>query len=261
MKKLIKTLFPRSVRHTMRGLERTLRQNVYRATFHVLRFLPGGHTDVITTLLDVQPLTPESIIQGYALGCFPSPVHSGPMRWHDPDPRAIMPLEAIHIPKRMRSYLNTNQFTVRFDTDFDGVQESCAMPLPGRETTFITPELKQVFSDLHRMGFAHSVEAYEGSQLVGGLYGVSLGGYFSISSMFHTTDNASKIALLTLVEVLRRARFELLDVWWMQPHFAQLGAIEIPRDEFKRRLAHALIAPMHFCVPEEPVRVDYRQYQ
>lgn len=261
MKRLAKTLIPRPVRHMVRRTERAVRHQFYRTAFRALRFAPGGHSDVITTLLEVQPLTPELVIQGYALGCFPSPLHSGQIRWHNPDPRAILPLEAVHIPKRMRSYLNNNQFSIRFDTDFDGVQEGCATPGPGRETTFITPELKRVFAELHRLGFAHSVEAYENDQLVGGLFGVSLGGYFSVSSMFHTSDNASKIALLTLVETLRREKFELLDVWWMQPHFEQLGAKEIPRDEFKCRLARALIAPTYFRLPEEPIRVDYRQYQ
>lgn len=261
MKKLIKTLIPKSARRLIRNTERTVRQHVYRTTFRALRFAPGGHTDVITALLEAWPLTPETMIQGYTLGCFPSPLHSGPMRWHSPDPRAIMPLEAVHIPKRMRSYLNNNQFSIRFDTDFGAVQEGCATPGPGRETTFITPELKRVFVELHRLGFAHSVAAYEHEQLVGGLFGVSLGGYFSVSSMFHISDNASKIALLTLVEALRRQKFELLDVWWMQPHFEQLGAIEIAREEFRHRLAHALIAPTYFRVPEEPIQVDYRQYQ
>lgn len=261
MKTLIKALVPKSVRHLVRHTERVVRQQSYRTMFRALRFAPGGHADLLTTFLEVQSLTPEEVILGYAQGCFPSPLHSGPIRWHNPDPRAILPLEAVHIPKRMRSYLNSNQFSIRFDTDFGGVQEGCATPGPGRETTFITPELRHVFAELHRLGFAHSVEAYENDRLVGGLFGVSLAGYFSVSSMFHTSDNASKIALLTLVEVLRRQKFALLDVWWMQPHFEQLGAIEIARDEFRHRLARALIAPTCFRVPEEPIRVDYRQYQ
>lgn len=261
MKKLIKALIPRQARHLVRSTERTVRQHIYRSIFRALRFAPGGHTDVITTLLEARPLTPETVIQGYMLGCFPSPMHSGPMRWHSPDPRAIMPLDAVHIPKRMRSYLKNNHFSIRFDTDFGGVQEGCATPGPGRETTFITPELRRVFAELHRLGFAHSVEAYENDRLVGGLFGVSVAGYFSGSSMFHTSDNASKIALLTLVEVLRRQKFVLLDVWWMHPYLEQLGAIEITRDEFMHRLARALVAPTYFRVPEEPIRVDYRQYQ
>lgn len=260
IKSVIKRIIPKSTRMALRSAGGTARHRLFQASVWGLQFAPDGHTDLKAVLLEAQPLTPENVILGYAAGLFPSPLHTGPMRWHDPDLRAVLPLDTVHIPRRMRSYLNNNPFDIRFNTDFAGVLDGCAEPAPGRETTFITPELRQVTLALHEMGTAHSVEAYLDGALVGGLYGVALGGFFSLNSMFHREKNASKIALLDLVDVLRHNNFGLLDLWWMQPHFEPFGAVYIPREDFKARLARALILPAAFQAPEEPVVVDYRQY-
>ncbi|MBN2469854.1 MAG: leucyl/phenylalanyl-tRNA--protein transferase [Anaerolineae bacterium] len=259
-KTLLKKIVPQSTRARVRLAGGEARHKLYQATLWGLQFVPDGHIDLKNVLVEAQELTPETVILGYAGGLFPSPVHNGPMRWHDPDLRAVLPLDAVRIPKRMRSYLNQGKFDIRFNTDFAGVLEGCAEPVPGRETTFITPELHRVTMTLHEMGFAHSVEAFQDGALVGGLYGTALGGFFSLNSMFHRENNASKIALLYLVEVLRRNAFGLLDMWWMQPHFEPFGAVEIPREEFKNRLARALILPAAFRVPAGPLEVDYHEY-
>ncbi len=260
IKALIKDIVPKSARMKLRSAGGEARHRLFQAELWGLQYVPDGHADLKAVILETQPQTPESMILGYTAGLFPSPLHTGPLRWHAPDPRAVLPLDTTDSLTQIRSCLHDTTFEIRFNTDFAGVLDGCAEPAPGRETTFITPELRQVTLALHEMGVAHSVEAFQDGALVGGLYGVTLGGFFSLNSMFHREKNASKIALLCLVEVLRRNRFALLDMWWMQPHFEPFGAIDIPREEFKRRLAHALILPVAFSVPDEPVTVDYRQY-
>ena len=156
-----------------------------------------------------------------------------PMR--RPDPRAIIPLDAFHVPHGLKRALKKGRFEIRIDTAFEAVMRACAE----REDTWINDVIVASYVNLHREGHAHSVETWLEGKLVGGLYGVSLGGAFFGESMFHHVRDASKIALLALMERLRERRFTLLDTQWLTPHLEKFGAIEIPRGEYLRRLARA----------------------
>jgi len=173
----------------------------------------------------------------------------GEIYWYDPDPRAILPLDdRFHVSKSLARTIRQRKFDIRVDTAFTAVMQACAQPAPGRETTWISDELIAAYTRLHRAGYAHSVEAWQNGKLVGGLYGVSLGALFAGESMFSRARDSSKVALVYLVEHLRRRRFTLLDVQFMTEHLRRFGAIEIPAAEYKRRLALALHVPTDFCM-------------
>ena len=159
----------------------------------------------------------------------------------DPDMRGILPLEAFHIPKRLQRRIKQEPFRVTADTAFSRVMEMCAESADGRETTWINSTILNLYSALHREGYAHSIECWDDSgQLVGGLYGVSLGGVFFGESMFSRATDASKIALAYLVARLIEGGYVLLDAQFHNPHLEQFGLVEIPRADFKRRLKVAL---------------------
>lgn len=161
--------------------------------------------------------------------------------WYAPDPRAILPLDGLRVSRSLRKRLRRKTFRVTVDRAFEAVIAACAEPAPGREQTWISEEIRWAYTMLHRAGYAHSVECWDGDgHLVGGLYGVRLGGAFFGESMFSRQTDASKVALVRLVERLRAGGFELLDVQMQTDHLARLGAIEIPRDTYERRLAMAL---------------------
>lgn len=184
-------------------------------------------------------LKPELLLDAYRHGIFPMAVSDGSdIGWFSPDPRAIIPLDdRFHIPHGLRRVMKSRKFDVTFDTDFDAVIRACAKR---KEGTWISGEIIESYSGLHRLGHAHSVESRLNGRLVGGLYGVHIGGAFFGESMFHRDTDASKIALIALVEQLRERRFALLDTQWLTPHLAQFGAVEISRPEYLRRLAGAL---------------------
>jgi leucyl/phenylalanyl-tRNA--protein transferase len=158
----------------------------------------------------------------------------------DPDLRGILPLDGFHIPKRLKRRVKQEPYRVTADTAFTRVMEMCAESADGRETTWINSTILNLYSTLHREGHAHSVECWENGQLVGGLYGVALGGAFFGESMFSRANDASKIALVHLVARLLEGGFVLLDAQFHNPHLEQFGLIEIPRSDFKRRLKAAL---------------------
>ena len=185
-------------------------------------------------------LTPYVLLTAYSQGIFPMSDPDGSIYWYDPDPRAILPFDEFHIPRSLERRIRRGGFDVRFDTAFRAVMAACAEPAPGRETTWISPEFIEVYTELHQLGFAHSVETWIEGELVGGLYGVTLGGLFAGESMFSRATDASKIALVYLVERLRRQNFLLLDCQFMTEHLRRFGVIEIPRQEYKTRLAQAL---------------------
>lgn len=162
--------------------------------------------------------------------------------WYDPDPRAIMPLDSFHVPRSLQRVIKSGRFEVRTDTAFIDVMQACAAPQPGRETTWISEDFIEAYTRLHEGRLAHSVETWLDGALVGGLYGVSLGGFFAGESMFHQERDASKVALVHLVERMRRGGYSLLDVQFMTPHLARFGAIEVPRKFYKKLLAQALQA-------------------
>ncbi|QXD16688.1 leucyl/phenylalanyl-tRNA--protein transferase [Rhodocaloribacter litoris] len=185
-----------------------------------------------------QRLTPELLLYGYRHGIFPmaDPRDGDAVYWFDPDPRAVIPLDAFHVPKSLARLVRKGTFEVVTDRDFEGVMRACA----DRAETWISEEIIQAYVALHRLGHAHSVECRRHGRLAGGLYGVALGGAFFGESMFHRERDASKVALVHLVERLRRGGFVLLDTQYLTPHLARFGAIEIPRAEYRRRLAAAL---------------------
>lgn len=170
----------------------------------------------------------------------------GQIYWYDPDPRAIIPLDTFHIPRSLARKIRKGNFEIRFDTAFRAVITACAAPGPGREATWISSEIIKSYCELHRVGFAHSVETWIEGQLAGGLYGVAIRGLFAGESMFSRVTDSSKIALVYLVEHLRRRGFALLDTQFMTPHLERFGAIEISREAYKIRLARALMVDARF---------------
>jgi len=191
-------------------------------------------------------ITPQLLLSAYSQGIFPMAEEDGEIYWYDPDPRGILPLDQFHLPKRLARTVRQARFEIRVDTAFQAVMEQCAQPDYERETTWINQELVALYTQLHRFGFAHSVEAWQAGQLVGGLYGVSLRGLFAGESMFSRRQDASKVALVHLVERLQRGHFVLLDTQFLTPHLAQFGVVEISRAEYQRRLAVALTVPARF---------------
>ena len=182
-------------------------------------------------------LTPELLLRAYGAGIFPmGNPEDGEVYWYAPDPRAVLPLEAFHVPGSLKKRVRQERFAVTSNRDFEGVIRGCA----DRETTWITAEVAAAYTALHRRGHAHSVECWQEGRLMGGLYGVALGGAFFGESMFHRATDASKVALVHLVRQMRRGGFALLDVQYSTPHLERFGVVEIPRFEYERRLAEAL---------------------
>lgn len=186
-------------------------------------------------------LTPHALIAAYSRGFFPIALEEDVIYWYDPDPRAIIPLDdRFHVPRRLQRVVRNGKFEVRVDTCFRAVMEACASPGPGREETWISARMVEAYEKLHRMGRAHSVESWCEGRLVGGLYGVALGGLFAGESMFSYESEASKVALVHLVDRLRQRGFVLLDTQFVTAHLSQFGTIEVSRKEYKQQLAHAL---------------------
>lgn len=192
-------------------------------------------------------LSCERLLLAYSLGIFPWYSEGQPILWHSPDPRTVLLPQHLHVSRSLRKALRRRRFEVRLDTAFDAVIGACArVPRRGQDGTWITAAMRRAYVALHREGFAHSAEAYEAGRLVGGVYGVSLGGAFFGESMFTRVSGASKFALAMLVERLRVRGYQLLDVQWSTPHLRMLGAVEIPRREYLRRLRAALELPARF---------------
>ena len=190
-------------------------------------------------------LTPEGVLLAYSHGIFPmADERSGEVLWFRPDPRAIIPLDGFHVSRSLARTLNRATFEIRVDTDFEGVMRGCA---DRSEGTWISGRFVEVYAALHRSSKAHSVEAWREGRLVGGVYGLALGGAFMAESMFHLETDASKVALEALVTRLRERGFILLDVQYLTPHLESLGALEITRREYERRLEQALALPCTFA--------------
>jgi len=179
-------------------------------------------------------LTPESILAAYRNGLFPmADPSSKRLGWYDADPRGVIPLDAYHVPRRLRRYMK--QFEFAIDRNFEGVIDGCARPV-----TWISKDIRDAYVALHRRGQAHSVEAWKDGALAGGLYGVRIGGAFMAESMFHRESNASGAALATLLDRLKEKGFALLDIQQVLPNTARFGAVEISREDYLWRLAAAL---------------------
>ena len=191
-------------------------------------------------------LPPELLLSAYSQGWFPMAHEDGELYWHEPDPRTILPLDAFHIPRSLVRTLKKEAFEIRRDTAFTAVIQACAAPAPGREETWINVDILEGYQNLHRLGYAHSIESWRDGQLVGGLYGVALRGLFAGESMFSHETDASKVALVHLVQHLRARGFQLLDVQYMTPHLRRFGAVEISAAAYQRLLAKALAADAYF---------------
>jgi leucyl/phenylalanyl-tRNA--protein transferase len=199
-------------------------------------------------------ITTDLMLRAYRHGLFPmAETRRGDrLYWLDPEKRGILPLDGFHLPRRLARTVLSNAFTVTVDRDFAGTIAGCAEPMPGRDDTWINPQIERLFAELHRLGHAHSVESRQDDRLVGGLYGVAIGGVFFGESMFSFARDASKVALVHLVARLRLGGFCLLDTQFVTAHLAQFGARELTREEYKSRLAHALTVPARFqAEPEE----------
>ncbi len=188
-------------------------------------------------------LTPDILLDAYRIGFFPmAESRDGPLSWYSPDPRGIIPLRPGNIPRSVRKLVRDGRFEVRFDTSFEQVMRACAE----REETWISEEIIAVYTALFKVGYGHSVEAWEGGALVGGLYGVAIGGAFFGESMFSRVSGTSKVALASLLTRLEASGFSLLDSQYITPHLAQFGAIEVPRIEYLALLENALEIDVSF---------------
>ena len=190
----------------------------------------------------------DDLLAAYCSGVFPMADEHGAIRWFAPDPRAILPLEACRPSRSLRATLRRAAFEVSVNRAFDRVIDACADRPDG---TWISPEIRTAYCGLHRLGFAHSVESWRAGTLAGGLYGVAIGGAFFGESMFHRVTDASKVALIQLVERMKRRNMVLLDVQFLTDHLRQFGAVEIPRSKYRVMLRAAIGMNCSFIDPEE----------
>jgi len=189
-------------------------------------------------------LSPENLLSAYACGIFPMADEQGRLHWLSPDPRAILDLDAFIVPRTLRTTIRQGRFDVTFNESFSDVVAACADRPSG---TWISDDIRDAYVALHRLGFAHSVETRKDGDLAGGLYGVALGGAFFGESMFHRESDASKIALVGLVQRMRERGFVLLDIQFRTAHLDRFGAVEIPRADYQRRLRCALRLSCRFA--------------
>lgn len=190
-----------------------------------------------------EPITPRILLRAYAAGLFPMAEDAGDesLFWFDPKERGVFPLDGLIVSKSLAKTIRAKKFEIRVDQDFNGVLAGCAESRPGRENTWINATIAQLFGQLFELGFVHTIEAWREGELVGGLYGLALGGAFFGESMFHRVTDASKVCLAYLVARLRRGGFTLLDAQFITPHLESLGAKEISRDEYRHKLEAALM--------------------
>jgi len=189
-------------------------------------------------------LSPERLVLAYANGIFPWYEEGLPILWHSPDPRMVLAIERLHVPRSLRKTMRRQPYEIRLDTAFRQVMEACGqVPRPGQDGTWITPEMLEAYCGLHSLGLAHSAEAWRDGELVGGLYGVSLGAMFFGESMFARAEDASKIAFVTLIEQLASWGTTHVDCQVHTEHLARFGAEEIPRSRYLTLLGASLDQP------------------
>lgn len=201
-------------------------------------------------------ITPQVLLKAYTCGIFPmaESAEDPALYWIEPQHRGILPLDRVHVPRRLARTLRAAPFTVKIDTDIDGVIEGCAASRPGRRSTWINERIRGLYRDLFALGHCHTVEVWAGNRLVGGLYGVALNGAFFGESMFSYERDASKVALVYLAARLAHGGFRLLDTQFVTDHLRQFGTIELNREEFHRLLEEALDieADFHALPPDAP---------
>jgi leucyl/phenylalanyl-tRNA---protein transferase len=209
-----------------------------------LRFPSPGLADEEGLVAIGGDLSVPRLLLAYRSGIFPWTVD--PVTWWSPEPRAIFELDGFHVSHSLARVIRKGLFRTTMDQAFQRVMEGCAAPARGRRSTWITPEFVAAYMEMHRHGHAHSLECWQGERLVGGIYGVALGGLFAGESMFHRVSDASKVALYYLLEHLRRQGFTLFDIQMLTTITARLGGITIPRSAYLRRLAAAVRKPVCF---------------
>lgn len=200
-------------------------------------------------------ITPQVLLKAYTCGIFPmaESAEDSQLYWIEPQARGMLPLERVTVPKRLQRTIRQAPYEIRVDSDFDGVIAGCAASKPGRRTTWINGRIRKLYRELHRLGYCHTVEVWDGGVLVGGLYGVALGGAFFGESMFSEVRDASKIALVYLCARLIHGGFIMLDTQFVTDHLRQFGTIEVDRNEFHWQLERALrIEGDFFRLEREP---------
>ena len=187
-------------------------------------------------------ITPQVLLKAYSCGIFPmaESAFDPALYWIEPQHRGILPLDQVHVPRRLRRTIRNAEFEVRIDSEFDRVIDGCAASRPGRRSTWINSRIRQLYRELFELGHCHTVEVWDGSRLIGGLYGVALGGAFFGESMFSVERDVSKIALVHLCGRLIAGNFVLLDTQFVTDHLRQFGTVEVDREEFQSRLEDAL---------------------
>ena len=211
---------------------------------HRFRFPSPDRADAEGLVAVGGDLSVPRLLLAYRSGIFPWTVD--PITWWSPEPRAIFELDGFHVSRSLARVIRKGVFSITMDRAFGQVMQGCAAPAPGRRSTWISPEFIAAYTQLHQQGHAHSLECWQGRRLVGGIYGVTMGGFFAGESMFHRVSDASKVALFHLIEHLRRQRFVLFDIQMLTPITAQLGGISIPRAEYLSRLAQAVTQTVAF---------------
>lgn len=217
----------------------------HRALGHAAAAVPEGPVGGLCGLTAQFPFTSEQILLGYAQGMFPMDKR-GAIYWHCPDPRCVLPLDQLHVPSRIKTYLRKGLFQLCFDKDPEGVLRACG----DRKDTWLTRRVQDAYQALYDLGAMHTVEAWKDDRLVGGAFGVALGTVFTVESMFSREDHASKLAFAYLCQHLVKRGFTLVDCQYQQEHFRRFGAIEMPREEYRRRIALGMIDPPTFQPPQ-----------
>lgn len=203
-------------------------------------------------------VTPTLALRAYAMGVFPmaEAQDAETLFWVDPEMRGVLPLDTFHVPRRLKRTVRHGPYDVRCDTDFEAVIDGCATARGAHQNTWINAEVRSLFRALYAMGVVHTVECWQGDELVGGLYGLHLGGAFFGESMFSRARDASKVALVHLVARMVHGGFTLLDTQFITDHLAQFGAVEIPRDDYRRQLDRAIRVPAAFLVDLSAADLD-----
>ncbi|MBO9427074.1 leucyl/phenylalanyl-tRNA--protein transferase [Labrenzia sp. R4_1] len=198
--------------------------------------MAGYQNDVIFEI------TPQVLLKAYACGLFPMAESADDpgLFWLEPEQRGILPLDTVHVPRRLKRTIRNDLFEIRISTDFQGVIDGCSAPMPGRQKTWINREIRRLYGELFEMGHCHTVETWQDGDLVGGLYGVSLNGAFFGESMFSFKTDASKVCLIHLVARLKKGGYTLLDTQFVTGHLAKFGTLEVPKDEYNVLLSSAL---------------------
>ena len=232
-----------------------LRVRAERAIVSFFRASGKGRDGWLRLLFDAQPLSADLLLRGYQLGMFPFPDSDEMLRWRLPEERAVVVLNKLRFGRHLVRDIRRKDFEVTFNQDFEGVVRGCAQKTESRPETWITEELIDCYLELHRLGCAHSAEARQDGKVVGGAFGVGVGGYFCADSLFFRVPGASKVALAYLAEALRRQRFELLDLQYPKPFSERFGAVTMDPEQFGKALLEAQCARVTF-EPPEPFTFD-----